>query len=40
MIYKHTRDTIYILSLGNTKCSQVPSNVCTGKFKIFDHNHL
>ena len=32
--------TIYILSLGNTECSQVLSDICNGKFDIFYHNHL
>ena len=39
-LYIITRGTIYILNLGNTKCSQVPSDIFTGKFGIFDHNHL
>ena len=26
--------------IGNTECSQVPSDICTVKFDIFDHNHL
>ena len=35
-----TRGTIYILRLGNTECSQVPFDICTGMFDTFDHNHL
>ena len=29
-----------ILGLGNTECSQEPSDICTRKFDIYDHNHL
>ena len=36
----NTRGTIYILRLGNIECSQVPSEIRTGKFDNFDHNHL
>ena len=35
-----TRGTIHILSLGNTECSHVPSDICTRKFDIFYYNHL
>ena len=31
---------VYILSVGNTECSQVPFDICTGKFDTFDYNHL
>ena len=37
---EYTRGTIYILSLGYTECSQVPFDICTGKFDIFYHNHV
>ena len=39
-VFHYTRGTIYILSLGNTECSQVPSDICTGMFDSFYHNHL
>ena len=29
-----TRGTIHVLSLGNTECSQVPSDICTEKFNL------
>ena len=34
------RGTNYISTLGNNECSQVPSDICTGKFEIFYHDHL
>ena len=39
-VYETTRGTTYILSLGNTECRQVPSDVFITKFDIFDHNLL
>ena len=38
--FNSMRGTIYTLSLGNTECSQVPSDICTGKFDVLDHKHL